>query len=633
MITFMRRYRRGLQVGLLLVIAAFVASLFVFGSSGFDAGGERGDAVATVNGTPISTTRYRRAYQNTLDRHAQAGQRLTAEMAEQVGLPQMVIDSLIRQEVVIQKARAEGLEATDEEINTAVHTIKAFQEDGRFTRRRFEQVLQRAGLREAELVDDLRRDLTVMKLQRLIAGGAHVTDAEVDQAWQLRHAEVRAAWALVEMAPLVAAATTTDDEVAEYLKAHGDEFRQPERRKVQYVTLVAKDFTPKVSDAEVEKYYTEHVKEYETPRQVQAAHVLVRVGETGGSEAEDRARAKVAEVIKRAKAGEDFGKLAREVSEDPGSKDQGGDLGLVSQGMMVAPFEQALFALKKGEVSPEPVRTPFGFHAIKVSDVREGFRKPLKEVATQIRDRLATDAADRAARAKADEIRPALQAAADFMTEARKLGLTPVETTMSKLGRPPVMPGMPPTDTLEEAAFGLAVGGVTPPVNTPAGWVVLKVTSVIPPGVPPLAEIRDRVVTAVKRSKAETVAATRVKQLAEDARAGDLAAAAKKAGATFGETPRFSRAKPADRLPGDVQLAALQTPAGQTSQPVKTPQGYYVVKVLEHTPAGAVNAAEREKLKAELVSQKHNQTWERWVLTARGEAKIDILGQRPPGRG
>jgi peptidyl-prolyl cis-trans isomerase D len=633
MITFMRRYRRGLQVGLLLVIAAFVASLFVFGSSGFDAGGERGDAVATVNGKSISTTRYRRAYQNTLDRYEQTGQRLTAEMAEQIGLPQMVIDSLVRQEVVVQKARAEGLEATDEEINTAVHAIKAFHEDGRFTRRRFEQVLQRAGLREADIVDDLRRDITVMKVQRLIAGSAHVTDGEVEQAWGLRREEVRMAWALVELAPLVTGATTTDDEIAEYLKTHGDEFKQPERRKTQYVTLVAKDLAPKVSDADVEKYYTEHVKEYETPRQLQAAHVLVRVGETGGSEAEDRARAKIAEVIKRAKAGEDFGKLAREVSEDPGSKDKGGDLGLVSQGTMVAPFEQALFALTKGEVSPEPVRTPYGFHAIKVSDVREASRKPLKEVATQIRDRLTTEAADRAARARADEIRPPLQAAADFMAEARKLGLTPVETTMTKLGRPPVMPGMPATDTLEEAAFGLAVGGVTPPVNTPAGWVVLKVTESIPPGVPPLAEIRDRVAAAVKRGKAETVAASRGKQLAEDARAGDLAAAAKKTGATFGDTARFSRTKPAEKLPGDVQLAALQTPTGQTSPPLRTPQGYYVVKVLERAPAGAVDAAEREKLKTELMNQKQNQTWERWVLTARSEAKIDILGQRPPRRG
>ncbi len=111
-------------------------------------------------------------------------------------------------------------------------------------------------------------------------------------------------------------------------------------------------------------------------------HVLVRVGETGGSEAEDRARAKVAEAIKRAKAGEDLGKLAREMSEDPGSKDKGGDLGWVSKGDMVPQFEEALFALKKGEISPEPVRTPFGFHAdARRSSSVAASRKPLKEVA------------------------------------------------------------------------------------------------------------------------------------------------------------------------------------------------------------------------------------------------------------
>jgi parvulin-like peptidyl-prolyl isomerase len=219
------------------------------------------------------------------------------------------------------------------------------------------------------------------------------------------------------------------------------------------------------------------------------------------------------------------------------------------------------------------------------------------------------------------------------MAEARKLGLTPIETTMSKLGRPPVMPGMPATDTLEEAAFGLSVGGVTTPVNTPAGWVVLKVLEVIPPGVPPLAEIRDRVIAAVKRGKGETVAASRLKQLAEDAKNGDLQAAARKAGATVGEAPRFSRAKPADKLPGDVQLAALQTPVGELSAPVRTPQGYYVVKVLERAPAGPVDVGEREKLRSELMNQKQSQTWERWVLAARGDAKIDMLGPRPPRRG
>jgi peptidyl-prolyl cis-trans isomerase D len=630
MITFMRRYRRGLQVGLLVVIAAFVASLFVFGSSGFDSGGERGDAVATVNGETISRRQYQDRFQAYLEMSSRGGQgRLTAEMAEQLGLPQRVVDELVTEALVVQRARAEGLALSDEEFNAAVHAMREFQDGGRFSMERYRRFLQSRGVGGER---DLRHYLTLRKVQRLITGGVRVTDAEVEQAWGLRREEVRTAWAFVELTPLVAAATVSDDEVAEYLKTHGDEFKLPERRKVQYVTLVTKDFAPKVSDAEVEKHYTEHVKDYETPRQVQAAHVLARVGETGGSEAEDRARAKIADVIKRAKAGEDFGKLAREVSEDPGSKDRGGDLGEVTPGVMVAPFEQALFALKKGEVSPEPVRTPFGFHAIKVTNVREASRKPLKEVATQIRDRLATEAADRAAKAKADEIRPALQAASDFMAEARKLSLPPVETTMTKIGRPPVMPGLPATDTLEEAAFGLAVGGVTPPVNTPAGWVILKVTDAIPPGVPPLAEIRDRVTAAVKRSKAEGVAAGRGKQLAEDAKTGDLSAAAKKAGATFGETPRFSRGKPAEKLPADVQAVALQTPAGQTSQAVRTPQGYYVVRVLERAPAGPLEPADREKLKIELTNQKQSQIWERWILAARGEAKIDIVGPRQPGR-
>ena len=620
MITFMRRYRKALQIGLLVVIAAFVASLFVFGSSGFDQGAARPDAVATVNGETITRRQYQDRFQGYLEMYSRGTQgRLTPELAEQLGLPQRVVDELVIESAVVQRAQRDGLGLSDEEFNAAVHAMREFQDNGRFSMERYRRFLQARGV-EAER--ELRRYLTLRKVQRLIVGGVRVTDAEVEQAWALRREEVRSAWALVELAPLVAAATAGDEEVAEYLKTHGDEFKQPERRKVQYVTLVPKDFTPKLPDAEVEKYYNEHIKEFESPRQLQARHVLVRVGETGGSEAEDRARDKIAEVIKRAKGGEDFAKLAREISEDPGSKDTGGDLGWVSPGIMVPQFEQALFALKKGEVSPEPVRTPFGFHAIKVTDVREASRKPLKEVAGQIRDRLAADAADRAAKAKADEVRPALQAAQDFTAEARKLKLTPVETTMTKLGRPPGMPGG--ADTLEEAAFGLAVGGITPPVNTPAGWVVLKVTDTIPAGVPPLGEIRDRVVAAVKRSKADTVAATRIKQVADEAKGGDLQAVARKAGATVGEAARFSRAKPAERLPADVMLAALSTQSGQLSAPIKAQQGVYVVKVLERVPPDMGGlAAERDKIQKEVLVQKQSLAWESWINGARANSKVE----------
>jgi peptidyl-prolyl cis-trans isomerase D len=627
MITFMRRYRRGLQAGLLLVIAAFVGSLFVFGSSGFSGKGEEGDSVATVNGETISRRQYQERYQSVLEYYSQSNRgRLSPELAEQLGLPQRVVDEMVTERVIAQRAAAEGMALTDEEFNAAVHAMREFQDNGRFSMDRYRRFLQVRGV-EAE--QELRRFLTMRKVQRLVVGGVHVTDPEVEQAWGLRREEVRAGWAMVELAPLVAAATASAEEVAEYLKAHPDEFRQPERRKIQYVSIAPKDVAPKISDADVEKYYNEHLKEYETPAQVHAVHLLVRVADTGGSEAEDRARAKVAEAIKRAKGGEDLGKIAREMSEDPGSKDKGGDLGWVSKGDMVPQFEQALFALKKGEISAEPVRTPFGFHAVQALDLRPASRKPLKEVAAQIRDRLAAEGGDKAARAKADEVRPPLAKAGDFMAEARTLGLSPIETTMSKLTRPPGLPA----DPLEDAAFSLVLGGVSEPIKTPAGWVVAKVVEAIPPGVPPLEQIRDRVTAAVKREKAETAAAGRSTQLVEAAKGGNLEAAAKKVGATYGETPRFSRTKPAEKLPGDAQLAALQTPAGEVSAPVKTPQGYYLVKVLERAPAGPIDPAEREKLVRELTGQKQSQIWERWVATARSESKIDVVGRREPKRG
>jgi peptidyl-prolyl cis-trans isomerase D len=628
MITIMRRYSKALRVGLLAVIVAFVLTSVYVGSMSGGAR-NRGDAVASVNGETIPVERYQRRYQAYLDAYSRVyRERFSPTLAEQLGLPQQAVNDLVQEAVVVQRARAEGLEVTDQELNAQIQAVPGFAENGRFSLPRYQEFLRRRGVSAAAFENDVRRELTRMKVETTVKAGIKVSDPELERAFTLRREEVRAMWALVETAPLTAAATASADEVEAYLKAHPAEFQLPERRRVQYVTLAPKDFRPQVSDAEVEKYYTEHAKEFETPQQVHVAHVLVTVPQTGGSEAEDKARAKVADVIRRAKAGEDFGKLAAEVSEDPGSKSKGGDLGWVGKGEMVPVFETAVFALGRGEVSAEPVRTPFGFHAIKVLETRSAAKKPLKEVAAQIRDRLAAEAGDRAARAKADEVRPTLQAAKDFMAEAKRLGLSPVETTMSKMERMPMLGG---SDALEEAAFGLATGGVSSPVKTPAGWVVLKSTEAIPAGVPPLAEIRDKVTAAVKRQKAEAVALERATKLSTEARSQDFVATAKAAGAQTGDTARFSRSKPAERLPGDVQLAALQSPAGAVTAPVKSPQGYYVLKVLERVAPNMTDlATEREKLSREVLAQKQSQAWEAWVNQARTGAKIEML--TPPRR-
>jgi peptidyl-prolyl cis-trans isomerase D len=629
MITVMRRYRRTLQVGLLIVVAAFIASLFIFGSQSID-GGAR-DSVAVVNGEAIPVERFQRRYQQTMNMYAQMlRERFSPEMAERMGLRQQVVDDLVQETLAVQQARAEGLAVRDEELNAHIHTFPAFHEGGRFTLKRYEETLKRAGYTKSGFEDEMRRQLTRQKVQRAVREGVKVSEAEIEQAYVHQREEARVAWALVEVAGLMAGVQASDEEMAAHLKEFGDQFRQPERRRVQYVAVNPQDFKVTAADAEVEKYYTDNTAEFETPQQAKVAHVLARVGETGGSEAEDKAKAKVAEAIKRIRAGEDFAKVAREVSEDPGSAARGGDLDWVSKGEMVPQFEQAAFALKKGELTPEPIRSPFGFHAIKVFDVKEASRKPLKDVATQIRTKLAAETAEKAARARADEVRAKLLGAADFMAEAKALGLAPLETTIARREAVPFAPA----DSMEDAAFGLAAGGVSTVVKTPAGFVVMKHVASLPAAVPPLDEVKAQVGSAVRRRKAEAIALERATQLAAEARTGDFDAAARKVGAQSGTTPRFSRAKPAERLPGNVMLKALETAPGSLTEPLKAQQGYFVLKVLERAaPDMAGLAAEREKLERELTGRKQGQAWESWIGAARARARVEMSGRLPGPRG
>src|ERR671931_132400 len=145
MITVMRRYRRALQVGLLAVIAAFVLTSVFVGT--MSSGRDRRDAVATVNGESIPLERYQRRYQAYLDAYSRVYRdRFSPELAEQLGLPQQAVNDLVQEALVVQRARAEGLEVTDEELNAQIQAVPAFQENGRFSLRRYQEFLRRRGV-------------------------------------------------------------------------------------------------------------------------------------------------------------------------------------------------------------------------------------------------------------------------------------------------------------------------------------------------------------------------------------------------------------------------------------------------------------------------------------------------------
>ena len=630
MISAMRDYFRGLKFILLIVIVAFIATSVVY--FGSDAVGRRGlgdGSVASVNGEEIPVERFRRSYQSYVEFYRQIYKdRLTTEMAERLGISQQVVNDLVQEALVVQQARREGVTVTDDELRVRIQQVRAFHDAGRFSRERYLAVLRQVRIDPAEFEADQRREMVRRKMEGLVKDGVKLSPDELQQAYGFRKDRVRAAWASVETAPLMAGVTVADGELEPYVKSHQAQLTRPERRKIQYVLVSPKAFAEPVTDAAAEAYYTEHPAEFEKPRRLRAAHILVRVPPVGGSDAENAAKAKVDDVIKRARAGEDFAKLAREASEDTATAAQGGDLGFVGPGEMVPQFEQAVFALKKGELSPAPVRTPFGYHAIKVVDVQEGGRPPYKEVAPKIKEKLLAERSERAAAAKADQIRGPLQAAKDFGAEAKGLGM---EARAATLARGDGLEGIGRDPALEEAVFGLASGGVSTPHKTAGGYAVVKVAEILPSGVPPLSEIRNDVIEAIKRERAAALAMEKAKLLVGTVtREGDLVAAARKEGISAGETGFFSRSEaPKERnpLPGGVLVAALQTAVGQVAEPVSTPAAVYVVKVLDRQPADLKGLeTEREELTKQVLEQKRAQAWESWIQGLRQSAAIEMSG-------
>jgi peptidyl-prolyl cis-trans isomerase D len=637
-ISSMREYFRSLKFILIVIILAFLAtSVVYFGTSAIDGSASRPNVIATVNGEDIPVDRFRRLQAVLVSQYERATrQRMTAELAERLGLTQQVMNDLIADAVIVQGAQQEGVRVSDDELRAQIQGMNEFHVDGRFSRDRYLQALQQVRMEPGVFEHEMRRELVRRKMESLIRDGVKVSDPELREAFRLRNERVRAVWASLAVGPLLAGVTVADSDLEPYVKAHQAQFTRPERRRVQYVMIDAQAFAKPVSDQEVEAYYRDHTAEFQQPRRVHVAHVLARVPPTGGGDTENQARAKIEAVIRRAQAGEDFAKLARELSEDTANAAQGGDLGFVGPGDLVPQFEQAAMALQKGEVSAAPVRTPFGLHAIKVLDVKDGGPSPLKDVAATIRTKLAAEQSDNAARAKAQEVRATLAGAKDFSAEATALGLPAQDATVAR-GEP--FPGPDRDPAIDDTVFALALGGVSAPLKTRIGYVIVKALEQFPAGVPPLADIKSRVIDAIKRERAGALAMERAKALAASLdQGGDFLAAAKAAGFSTGETPFFSQAEPPkDRegLPGTVLLAALQAAPGHLAEPLRAGDTVYVVKTLERqAPDPQSFDKQRADLEKQMLEQKRNQVWERWIQSRRAATKIEAAGglAAPPGR-
>lgn len=430
-----------------------------------------------------------------------------SQIRENLNLGRQAVDQLIVRTLVLSDCRRLGLTVSDDELGSYITSLPMFQRNGAFIgAREYEQVVNRGMIPGYGSVEQLeaafREDLLVDKWHSLIGAAVTVPPQDVEKEFVRRHERVSFEYVALPLGE--ALKTVTEPSAAElenYYNAHRADYTQGEGRRALYVLVEDKTVENQVSvtDQEIEKYYQEHTDLFAKPEERHLRHILVKVN-SGADEATVSAmRTKAEQIVARIRAGEDFGKLAVEFSEDPGSKSNGGDLGMVGKGRMVPEFDQVAFTQAVGVVS-DPVRTSFGFHIIRVEGISQPRVQILAEVKDQIKSQIRYPKLREAARKMAQDFKDKVGKGGDFRGVANEMKLTVADSGLvSSSGN---ISGLGPVPEMIQALFSLEKGGVSDVIPLPKGEAVLTLQEIVPNFTPPLESIRARVIDEFKQSRA-----------------------------------------------------------------------------------------------------------------------------------
>lgn len=390
----LERIREGSQGPWAMIIIGLVVLSFVFAGVGSYLNSSGETVAATVNGEEIGLNELERAYQSQRSRmESQYGESVSALFADEGYMQQFrrgVLDSLIDEKLVEQKARELGLRVGDDQIRDTIRSMPEFQLGGQFNNDRYLALLRQNGYQPSDFRDFLRTQLTREQLTRALGVSDFALPGEARRVFDLQAQTRDARYVVVDAAPFADEVEISDADIQGYYDANITSFDTEEKVSVAYVKLSVDDLKGDVtvSDDDVSAWYEENKDQYRDEEQRRVSHILI---ETGDDEA--AAKAKAEALLAEIKGGADFATVAEENSEDSFSAENGGDLDYITPGMMDDAFDSAVFSLKNvGDVT-DVVKTEFGFHIIKLTDLKPETIKPFSDVAGEIRDNLITEKA------------------------------------------------------------------------------------------------------------------------------------------------------------------------------------------------------------------------------------------------
>ena len=584
----------------------------------------------------ISREDFRGAFERArMQQRQQQGETFDAKSFETAENKLQILDQLVNQRVQKLAARSAGVSVSDAMVQKEVMNIPAFQVDGKFNYDRYRLALssQVPAQSEKQFETMVRQTLEESLVNSSIGESSFYTAGETDRLLKLMF-ETRDASVLMLPPPAPDTAPVSDAEIKKSYDTHAANYRAPETVSLEYVEINAADLqVPAPDETALRARYEQEKKQFTQQEQRLASHILIQVDENADAAKQKAAEAKARQIHAQATAqGADFAALARVNSDDPGSKDSGGDLGWNAKGVMVPEFDKVLFELKPGEIS-QPVKTSFGWHIIQLREVKGAQQQDFEAVREQLLREESEGARERAFNELSGKLVDAvLKNPTSLASAAREMNL-PVHT-LGPVARN-ANEGILANAAVKRQAFDEARiqdGTVSDPIEVgPNHSVLLRVTAHTPEHAQPLAQVRDQVIAAVRADRARKAGEKEADALLARLRAGETLAqiAASKNLPPPNVIPGVQRGMPVPDPAVSEAIFAAAVPAEGKATPGKAamPDGTAVLFTVDKVKPGdiaAMPAGQRDRMREQLSRVAAEEELQGLVQSLRKRMKVKI---------
>ena len=395
MFNIVAKHKKWIMVAFFIVI---IPPFALFGMESYlqNMGGT--SALAKVGDYEISEAQFQdalRERQNML--REMSGGRIDPALLDSPEQRQAVLENLVRQRVLLGHALRSGLTVTPDQVRAMIAQAPVFQENGQFSLDLYQQFLKSRNQSAVVFENSVRQDVLLRMLAEAYSETSFVPRTVAERLLRITEQQRELSSAVVSPERFVSEVKLEEGAAKKYYEANQAEFRIPEQVRVEYVTLTSEGAMAgiKIDPADVQKYYESNQRQFAVPESRQASHILIAVDKTAGEDVKKKARALAEQIYAEVKKDpESFAALAKKHSQDPGSAAKGGDLGSFTRGSMVKAFDDAVFTMKVGEISP-PVESEFGFHIIRVTGITPGKGRTLEQVRSEIEQELRKQRAGR----------------------------------------------------------------------------------------------------------------------------------------------------------------------------------------------------------------------------------------------